>query len=194
MNIRKKVLASCFKLYAQAVIWDENNDRPRLYLAASEAEGPCFAIDADTYETRTVWEGPGGTMTICPRGSKGDFLAVQNFFPVFSAAGAVVVHGRLIDGAYDVAPCISLPYIHRFEIADVAGENYFVGATLAESKESPQDWSRPGKVYVGKIPENPRDGFGLGVVLEGITKKSWNVQNAPRRARCRSCFRNGRTV
>lgn len=169
MNIKKKVIASFDKLYAIAVIMQ--NNRPISYLAATEGEGKCVAVNTKTGAPKTLWEQPGGTMTICQLNNSGDFLAVQKFLPVFAAENAEIVYGkRLQDGNYDIKKCIDLPYIHRFDILEIDGGKMFVGATLCGGKESQQDWSKPGRVYVGEIPENPENGIRLKVILEGITK------------------------
>lgn len=36
------------------------------YIFATDDTGPCYAIDAQTGQCETVWDGPGGTMSIVP--------------------------------------------------------------------------------------------------------------------------------
>lgn len=169
MNIVKTTIAAMDKLYAIAVI--KQNEKPVTYLAATEGAGRCVAVDAQTGHTEILWEQPGGTMTICQLNERGDFLAVQKFLPVFAAAEACIVYGKRLDhGGYVIQKCMDLPYIHRFDILEIAGRKIFVGATLCSGKEYQQDWSQPGKVYAGEIPDHPEEGIPLTPILEGITK------------------------
>ena len=36
------------------------------YFFATDDTGPCYAVDARTLARETVWDGPGGTMSIVP--------------------------------------------------------------------------------------------------------------------------------
>lgn len=168
MKIEKQCLASFDKLYAQGVIWQ--NGEPRTYLAASEAAGPCVAVDAETLEVSTLWQEPGGTMVMVQLNDNGDFIANQRFLPVFAAADCRLVYGKRTNTGYEIAEIQKVPYLHRFDILDIDGTKMLIGATLCGSKESQQDWSKPGTVYVGLIPEDPAQGIQLKPILQGITK------------------------
>jgi hypothetical protein len=111
-------------------------------------------------------------MSIIPLpGKNGAFLAVRKFWPTFNSAEAEIVwvtpNGK---NDWIIEPFISLPYVHRFDIISVGGRDYFVAATLCSSKKSPDDWSDPGKVYVGEIPDSPRRGIELSVIKDGLVK------------------------
>lgn len=168
MKIKKQCIASFDKLYAQGVIWQ--NGKPCTYLAASETAGPCVAVDAKTLEVSTLWQEPGGTMVLVQLNDNGDFIANQRFLPVFAAADCRLVYGKRTEAGYEITEIQQVPYLHRFDVLDIDGTKVFIGATLCGSKESQQDWSNPGTVYVGVIPEDPTQGIQLKPILQGITK------------------------
>jgi hypothetical protein len=64
---------------------------------------------------------------------------------------AKVVHVRPLAGnGYEVTDILYLPYIHRFDLLTVGARHYFIGATLATVKAARDDWSSPGKIWVGE--------------------------------------------
>lgn len=182
MKIEKKVLAKLDRCYAPSstVVGGELR-----ILHATEGHGPCYQFRGKDFEQSTVWDGPGGTMTMVPiPGKNGDFLAVQNFFPTFQAEGATI--GWAIpraDGGWDIETVLSLPYTHRFDILPVNGINYFLAATLCTSKKDKDDWSDPGKIYVGILPDQPGP-FEVRPIKDGLVRNHGYV---------RVC-RNGKTA
>lgn len=150
MKIEKRILTSMNRCYAAAHIAVAGQTR---ILLATEGEGPCMAWAGPAYDhPQTVWAGPGGTMSMVPiPGTDGEFLAVQKFFRMFQWDEAKVVHVRpLPDGSYAVQDVLHLPYIHRFDLLPVGERLYFIGCTLSTGKETKDDWSRPGQVWVGE--------------------------------------------
>jgi len=150
MKIEKRFLEEMNRCYSANSIVVDGKTR---ILLATEGEGPCRAWTGANYtESHTVWDGPGGTMSMVPiPGTNGEFLAVQKFFKMFQWDEAKVVHVKpMPDGTYTVTDILALPYIHRFDLLTVAGRHYFIGCTLATSKESKDDWTNPGKIYVGE--------------------------------------------
>ena len=168
MKIEKRFLTEFNRCYSASSLVVDGQTR---LLLATEGEGPCKAWFGDDYsESHNVWDGPGGTMSIVPiPGTNGEFLAVQKFFKMFAWEEAKVVHVRpLADGQYAVTDILYLPYIHRFDLLTVGGRHYFIGCTLATSKQTKEDWSNPGKLYVGEYT-----GVGplqVSVLKEGLTK------------------------
>lgn len=168
MKIEKQFLTELNRCYSANSIVVDGQTRIML---ATEGEGPCLAWAGPDYSvSHTVWEGPGGTMSIAPiPGTNGEFLAVQKFFKMFQWEEAKVVHVRpLSSGGYEVRDVLHLPYIHRFDLLTVGGRHYFIGCTLATTKDSKEDWSNPGKIWVGEFtgagPLNVR------VLKDGLTK------------------------
>jgi hypothetical protein len=168
MKIEKRFLAELNRCYSANSIVVDGETR---ILLATEGEGPCLAwTGPDYHSSHTVWEGPGGTMSIVPiPGTNGEFLAVQKFFKMFQWEEAKVVHVRpLSGGGYAVSDVLHLPYIHRFDLLTVGSRHYFLGCTLATTKESKEDWSDPGKIWVGEFT-----GAGplqVQVLKAGLTK------------------------
>lgn len=168
MKIEKRFLTEMNRCYSAASIQVDGGTR---ILLATEGEGPCLAWNAPDYATpHTVWEGPGGTMSMVPiPGTNGEFLAVQKFFKMFQWEEAKVVHVRpLASGGYEVTDILQLPYIHRFDLLSVNGRHYFIGCTLATHKDSKEDWSSPGKIWVGEFTgPGPLE---VRVLKDGLTK------------------------
>ncbi len=171
MKFTKKRLDQVERCYSTAHIRIDGE----LYalFASEQVAGPCYAYSGpDLSQKETVWEKAGGTMSIVEiPGTNGQFLGVQNFFPGFQAQKAKLVWGKR-DGVkgWQVQDFIDLPYVHRFDILRSGGVNYLVAATLCGSKKDREDWSDPGKVYVGVLPETPEEGVHLTPLLEGLVK------------------------
>ncbi len=141
------------------------------YIVATEGVGPCLAWSAVDHSVQTVWEGPGGTMNIVPiPGVKDEFLATQDFVPTFQAKESKIAYVRYADGAWTTKQIMTIPYLHRFDVCAVGGKRFFIGATLCLFKESKEDWTKPGAVYVGELPDSPDGPFPIRAVLSGITK------------------------
>jgi hypothetical protein len=150
MNIQKRFLTTMNRCYSANHIVVDGQTR---ILVATEGEGACLAWTGPDYaQSHEVWAGPGGTMSIVPiPGTNGEFLAVQKFFKMFQWEEAKVVHVKpLADGRYAVTDILHLPYIHRFDLLPVGDKLYFIGGTLATTKQAKEDWSDPGKLWVGE--------------------------------------------
>ena len=168
MQIEKRFLTTMNRVYSANCI--EVDGEPRILLA-TEGEGPCLAwTGVDYAESHTVWEGPGGTMSMVPiPGTNGEFLAVQKFFKMFQWEEAKIVYVRpLADRSYEVTDVLHLPYIHRFDLLTVGGRHYFIGCTLATTKESKEDWSNPGKIWVGEFAGKGE--LQVRVLKDGLSK------------------------
>lgn len=180
MKFEKRFLTDLHRCYATSstVVGGE-----RYILLATEGEGACYSYkESKDFEQSTVWDGPGGTMSMIPIPCKnGDFLSVQNFFPTFQSENATIVWTRPTEeGGWETKELFKLPYVHRFDILEANGKIYFVGATLCTTKAFKDDWSNPGKIYVGEIPDDLNKPFELKVIKEGLTKNhgycrtTWN--------------------
>ncbi len=170
LNIKKKKIDNINKAYAVNTLMVDG--RLKL-MAASEGRGALKLYDYETGEQETIWEKPGGTMNIVPiPGRDGEFLATQRFFPVFDARNSVLVYGRYgkATGKWDVKEVLELPYLHRFDVIEIDGKLIFIGASLCSGKKEVQDWSKPGKLYIGHIPGSIFGDWDLKVAYEGITK------------------------
>jgi hypothetical protein len=168
MNIEKRFLTTMNRCYSATHIEVDGQTR---ILLATEGEGPCLAWTGPDYGTpHEVWAGPGGTMSMVPiPGSNGEFLAVHKFFKMFQWEEAKLVHVKpLADGRYAVTDVLHLPYIHRFDLVPAGNRLYFIGCTLATTKDSREDWSNPGKIYVGEYT-GPGP-LQVSVLKDGLTQ------------------------
>lgn len=171
------------KAYATAIT--EVNEEIN-YLVATEGFGSCVAFNESTGQESIVWDGPGGTMNIVPiPGRKNEFIATQDFTPTFQAKESKIVHAKYdSDSKWTIKPIMTIPYLHRFDLFMLHNKLFFIGATLCEDKESKEDWSKPGKVYIAEIPSEISKPFVLKPILEGITKNhgfckgTWNNKDA----------------
>jgi len=167
MRIEKKTIWQMDFPYA--VITYNAGGETRLACATeTTGSGHCFSAQGEHLET--LWEEPGGTMTICHMG--GDrFLATHRFFKRFQSQDAVVsAVTKQPDGSWRRTEVLKLPYLHRFCVLDGAGEKWLVGGTLCDRKDSFEDWSHAGGIYVGKIPEDIEQPMKAKLIYHGIHK------------------------
>lgn len=118
---------------------------------ASEENQPCYAYDLDNdYRRITVWPDVGGTMTMVQLPGTLDFLATQRFYPGFNSAACRIVKAVFTGDQWDVREIQEFPYIHRFDIIPQDNGYLFIGCSIANSKKNTDDWSDPGKIFVGE--------------------------------------------
>lgn len=166
MKFTKRILEEQDHCYAVNVM--QADGKPYAFFAA-ENRGGCFAWDCDTLTCRkTVWEQPGGTMSIVEiPGKPEEFLAVQKFFRLYDWEEACLVWAKPDGkGGYEVKELFTLPYLHRFDLLERNGQVWFIGCTLAAHKQTREDWSCPGSVYVAKMPDSPDRSFELKVLRD----------------------------
>lgn len=168
MNIEKRKLADIKRCYcvSNLCIQGENH----IVFASEDPNIGCFTFSGKHFEKKdTLWEAPGGCMSIAPiPGKEGEFLAVQEFYLKVSPSLAKIVWCKKSEKGVTMKDIIKLPYIHRFDIYHKDGINYFIGATIATKKEHKEDWSVPGKIYVGVIPDDASQGFEIEVLADGF--------------------------
>jgi hypothetical protein len=168
MTIEKQVLTNLVRCYATAHF---NIRGKSSVLVATEGEGACYAFTgADYGERTTVWAAPGGTMSIVPiPGTHGEFLAIQKFFKLFQWDEAVIVWAKpQPEGGFAVREILHMPYIHRFDLFQAGDRMLFIGCTLADSKETRDDWSKPGKIYVGELGASWNHNLSVSVLRDGL--------------------------
>ncbi len=171
MNITKKRLDDMERCYCTGHV---TIDGALFAMFASEQiGGACYAYTGrDLTEKEIVWDNAGGTMSIVEiPGTNGQFLGVQNFFPGFQAENAKIVWGeRDSENGWQIKDFLFLPYVHRFDILSTGGINYFVAATLCGSKAEREDWSDPGRIYAGVLPDTPKQEMTITPILKGLVK------------------------
>lgn len=178
MNFEKKILCEMDHCYAVTAFPVAGRLQ---YLFAAENDNSCYTYDAETLERHTVWEHPGGTMTMIPLpGTAGEFLAVQGFGGGFMSQDTTIVWARPTGSGWEVKTILKHPFIHRFDILSRAGVHYLLACTLATTKANTDDWSDPGKLWVGILPRDLNQPIQLEVIQEGLLKNhgyfrvNWN--------------------
>lgn len=155
MRIEKKVLQNLSKCYSVAPLRYRGQD---CLLVAAEKKDSCLLFDIKGNYLDTIWETPGGTMTMVQvPGSNGQFLAVHQFYSPNDSAEARIVlaappaqEGEL----WSVRTLVELPFVHRFDIVERNGHRYLFACTLKSGHGYRDDWSHPGRIYVTELPEN----------------------------------------
>ena len=166
MKVTKKELCLIDKCYATC-LYETKED----LVAIGCSEGPSEAMAITGKNESVIWDSVGGTMNFVKiPGLDNEFLATRRFVPLFQAADCELNHVSFKNGKWAVTPIMVFPYLHRFDCFTRNGEVYFFGATLCKSKDFPQDWSRPGSVYVGRLSADFSKVEDLKVLYSGITK------------------------
>ena len=143
---------------------------------ASEKQYPCLLMNKQGTILETVWEGPGGVMTMEPlNDGTGAFLATHRFYSPNDSAQASIVLAERGDDGWKVRTLCPLPFVHRFGILERDGKRYLAAMTLKSAHAFKDDWTCPGRIWVGELPddlsvygeENP---LPLTPLVSGLTR------------------------
>ncbi len=165
MKVTKKKLDDIKRCYAVSSI---NYEGKNHYIFGSEDKNViCESFSGEDFKKdRDLWREPGGCMSIIGIPNReGEILAIQEFYLKVSPSLSKVVWGKYKNGTWEFKDIIKMPYIHRFDIYNLSGVNYFIGATIADEKNHKEDWSHPGTIYLGELKE---DGLELKPIKKGL--------------------------
>lgn len=154
-----------------------------------EGEGSVQIFRGDHFETRDqIWTGGGGTMSIVPYpGKEGFALISRGFYSMVDCEGSTVEILRYGGGVFTHEPIARLPYLHRFDtLLSPDGTRYLFAAALHGGKADKADWSKPGRLFFGALPSDPKTPFhvsftalpGEYFINHGFFKGSWEGREA----------------
>jgi hypothetical protein len=172
--MEKRVMAELEKCYSIAPLQYQGENH---ILVAAEKTDRCILFNAEGKEEATVWEGPGGVMTMVQvPGTDGQFLATHKFYsPNDSKEAKIIIATPDGTGKWDIRTLVDLPFVHRFDIVNSGNGYYLIACALKSGHEYKDDWSDPGKVYAAKLPDD-LSGFDdmhqlpLEVIKDGMLK------------------------
>lgn len=174
MNIKKVNTHELEKCYAIAPL--KYNDQDYI-LVAAEKVNKCLLFDLEGHVVDTVWDGPGGTMSMVQvPNSNGQFVATQKFYsPNDSKEAKLVLVTPIAKGNWDVKIIAELPFVHRFDIVNKDGVNYVIACTIKSDHEFKDDWNHPGKILTAVMPDDlstldENHQLQFTAIKEGLTK------------------------
>lgn len=172
--MEKKVLANLDKCYSIAPLTYKGEEH---ILVAAEKTDRCIIFDGEGQEKATVWEGPGGVMTMVQvPGTDGQFMATHKFYsPNDSKEAKIVIATPVEEYKWEIRTLCDLPFVHRFDILKSGEDLYLIACALKSGHEYKNDWSMPGKVFAAKLPKdlsvfNDENQLELTVLKEGMLK------------------------
>jgi len=152
MKVCKQTVTHLTKCYSLARIVRGGEEA---FLVASEKQFPCIVIDRKGKVLDKVWDGPGGVMTMEPLDrADGAFLATHRFYSPNDSKNASIVLAWPEQDGWQVKTLCKLPFVHRFGLLKRDGKTYIVAATLKSDHQFKEDWTCPGRIWVGELPQN----------------------------------------
>lgn len=142
-------------------------------LVAAEKHNKCLLFDPDGNLLDTVWEQPGGTMSMVQiPGSDGAFLATHRFYSPNDSQQASLVCAQPSEQGWRIHTIAELPFVHRFDLLRREGRLYLIACTIKSAHAFKDDWTSPGKIYAAELPADFSGSSEINwtVLREGLTK------------------------
>lgn len=153
MKVSKKVIANINKCYSMSELtWEGKH----CFLVAAEKSDPCKVFTEGGEIIDTVWEAPGGVMTMTPvPGTDGQFLATHRFYsPNDSKEAKIVIATARGKGQWEIRTLCDAPFVHRFAVLNRNGTNYLLVCCLKSDHEYKNDWRYPGACFASVLPRD----------------------------------------
>ncbi len=171
MKFSKQIIDDIFKCYSVNAL-DIEGETTLLF--GGEGPGICQMYSGPGFRKKhLLWEGGGGIMSLVTVPDySGYFFASRGFYSMVEAERSGIYLLRYHHGSFDQQKILEIPHLHRFDVLLVEDRRYFIGAALHSGKKNKEDWSNPGKVFIGELPMD-LDGeieVGLKPLMENLTK------------------------
>ncbi len=152
MKIEKKKIATLNKCYALSRLRSQGQEA---FLVAAEKHDPCYLFREDGDLLDTVWQEPGGVMTMVPvPGQEDMFLATHQFYSPNDSKEAKIVIAQRTSQGWQIRTLCDAPFVHRFGILQRNGLNYLLVCCLKTGHAYKDDWRNPGACYAAVLPED----------------------------------------
>lgn len=151
MKAIKTAIGSLEKCYALGIFHYDGMDH---IAVAAEKQNACYTFDMHGKQIDTLWEGPGGVMTLAQIPGKPVLLATRKFYSPNDSAEASIVHCRRVEGKWAVETLCDLPFVHRFGILNSGMRQYLIACTLKSAHAFKDDWTCPGRIWVAPLPQD----------------------------------------
>ena len=174
MKVEKKVIANLNKCYAISSL---KHNGKNCFLVAAEKSDPCYLFSESGEKLETIWEAPGGIMTMTPvPDTEGQFLATHEFYsPNDSLKARIVIATPKSKDNWEIRTLAKVPFVHRFGILNRGGVNYILACALKTGHEYKNDWRFKGACFGAVLPKdlsgyNDENLLKMDLVCEGMLR------------------------
>lgn len=153
MKVEKRVISNLNKCYAISRLTYQGKPA---FLVAAEKHDPCLLFSEDGELLDTVWQEPGGVMTMTPAPGIADtFLATHKFYsPNDSKEAKIVIAEKNAGDGWNIRTLCDAPFVHRFGVLNRDGVNYLLVCCLKTDHAYKEDWRSFGACYAAVLPED----------------------------------------